>query len=233
MNDMIQAIQPKSDQINADDLIGREMDITVTGVAIDSGLDQPVSISFAESDKVYRPCKSMSRVLVAVWGPDAKAYVGKSMTLYRDPDVKWGGMAVGGIRIRAMSDMEGGKPVVMALTATKGARKPYTVKPMIAQSNPIWAAARAAARNGTESFREWFRANPGKRDATKPIIDDLKRIATEADAAAVPQDDDPFGLPPIDADTGEVTEPGPSEAEIAAAMEEARREAEERDGGAA
>jgi hypothetical protein len=222
MNDMIQAIQPKSDQINADDLIGREMDITVTGVQIDSGQDQPVSISFAESDKVYRPCKSMSRVLVAVWGPDAKAYVGKSMTLYRDPDVKWGGMAVGGIRIRAMSDMEGGKPVVMALTATKGARKPYTVKPMIAQSNPILAAARAAARNGTESFREWFRANPGKRDATKPILDELKALAADADAAV---SDDPFGLPPID--------PTPTEAEIAAAMEEARREAEERDGGAA
>ena len=221
MNDMIQAIQPKSDQINADDLIGREMDITVTGVQIDSGQDQPVSISFAESDKVYRPCKSMSRVLVAVWGPDAKAYVGKSMTLYRDPDVKWGGMAVGGIRIRAMSDMEGGKPVVMALTATKGARKPYTVKPMIAQSNPILAAARAAARNGTESFREWFRANPGKRDATKPILDELKALAADADAAV---SDDPFGLPPID--------PAPTEAEIAAAMEEARREAEERDGGA-
>jgi hypothetical protein len=222
MNDMIQAIQPKSDQINADDLIGREMDITVTGVQIDSGQDQPVSISFAESDKVYRPCKSMSRVLVAVWGPDAKAYVGKSMTLYRDPDVKWGGMAVGGIRIRAMSDMEGGKPVVMALTATKGARKPYTVKPMIAQSNPILAAARAAARNGTESFREWFRANPGKRDATKPILDELKALAADADAAV---SDDPFGLPPID--------PTPTEAEIAAAMEEARREVEERDGGAA
>jgi hypothetical protein len=37
----------------------------------------------------------------------------------------------------------------------------------------------------------------------------------------------------IDADTGEVSDPTPTEAEIAAAMEEARREAEERDGGAA
>jgi hypothetical protein len=41
----------------------------------------------------------MRRVLVAMWGAEASAYVGRSLTLFRDPDVKFGGMETGGIRI--------------------------------------------------------------------------------------------------------------------------------------
>jgi hypothetical protein len=126
---MADVITPKSDQINADDLIGRDMTITIRDVQIRGGQEQPVSILFEGSDKAFRPCKSMSRVLVAIWGADARQYIGRSLTLYRDPSVKWGGMEVGGIRISHMSDME--KPHTMALTATKGSRKPYTVKPLV------------------------------------------------------------------------------------------------------
>lgn len=135
MNDMSQVIVPKSDQINADDLIAGPITITVEAVQIKGGQEQPVSIFFTGSDKAFRPCKSMSRVLVAAWGPDANAYVGRSMTLYRDPEVKWGGMAVGGIRISHLSHIE--RDMVMALTATKGSRKPYQVKPLKAQVQQI------------------------------------------------------------------------------------------------
>ena len=128
MNDMTSVIVPKSDQINADDLIGGTMTITINEVRIKGGQEQPVSIYFAGSDKAFRPCKSMSRVLVAAWGPDAKKYVGRSLTLYRDPKVKWAGMEVGGIRISHMSDLE--RPMTMVLTMTKGSRAPYVVKPL-------------------------------------------------------------------------------------------------------
>jgi len=128
---MLATIVPKSDQINADDLIGQSLTITVNEVKFSGGQEQPVSMYFDGSGKAFRPCKSMCRVLVAIWGPDAKEYVGRSMTLYRDPSVKWGGMEVGGIRISHMTHMEA--PVTMALTATKGARKPYTVRPLVAE----------------------------------------------------------------------------------------------------
>lgn len=128
MNDMSAAIEPKSDQINADDLISGPMTVTIQGVAIKAGTEQPVSIDIGVPGKVYRPCKSMSRCLVAAWGADAKAYTGRSLTLYRDPKVKWGGMEVGGIRISHMSDID--KPMVLALTETRANRKPYTVKPL-------------------------------------------------------------------------------------------------------
>lgn len=130
MNDMSSAIIPKSDQINADDLIGGDMTIRIREVQIKGGQEQPVSIYFDGSDKAFRPCKSMSRVLVATWGPDAKQYIGRSLTLYLDPTVKWGGMDVGGIRISHMSDLDAA--MTMALTATKGSRKPYTVRPLAA-----------------------------------------------------------------------------------------------------
>ena len=129
MNDMRATIIAKSDQLNSDDLIGgRALTITVTRVEITMA-EQPVSIYFEGDDgKPYKPGKSMRRVLVNVWGPDANAYVGRSMTLYRDDHVKFGGLEVGGIRISHMSHMNG--EMTMALTATRAVRKPFTVKPL-------------------------------------------------------------------------------------------------------
>jgi len=70
---------------------------------------------------------------VQLWGRDGKEYIGRSMTLYRDPDVKFGGIAVGGIRIGQMSNLE--KEVTLVLTASKTSRKPFVVKPLKAESN--------------------------------------------------------------------------------------------------
>src|SRR5688572_4286043 len=123
---MLQTIVPKSDQLNADDLIGQSLTIKVSDVRFKNGDDQPVSIHFeGDNGKPYKPCKSMRRVLVHAWGADAKNYVGRSMCLCRDPKVQWGGQAVGGIRITHLSDID--EPLTMALTATRGSRKPYTV----------------------------------------------------------------------------------------------------------
>jgi hypothetical protein len=132
MNDMSLVIIPKSDQISADDLIAGPKTITITEVDIRPGTEQPVSIRFEGDDgRPWKPCTSMSRVLVSAWGPDAKNYVGRSVTLYRDPKVKWGGMEVGGIRVSNMSHIE--RDLVISLTATKGKRAPYMVKPLQVQ----------------------------------------------------------------------------------------------------
>lgn len=142
MNDMSGVIEPKSDQLNADDMISGPMTVTIRDVKITPGTEQPVSIILSETDKFYRPCKSMSRVLVGAWGADAKAYLGRALTLYRDPEVKWGGMAVGGIRISHMSHIDGAK--VMVLTATKGSRKPHKVMPLVLEPSKDDAATKWA-----------------------------------------------------------------------------------------
>jgi len=123
MNDMTTVIQPKSDQLNADSLQAGPMNIEITKVAINPGGEQPITVSYRGDDgKPWKPCKSMARVLVAAWGPDASKYVGRSVTLFKDPTVTWGGMAVGGIRVSHMSDLDG--PLTLALTATRGNKKP-------------------------------------------------------------------------------------------------------------
>ncbi len=130
MNDMSSVITPKSDQLNSDSLLAGPRTITISRVEIRPGTEQPISIFYTNDEgRPYKCCKSMARVMVHIWGPDSAQYVGKSMTLYCDPKVKWGGMAVGGIRISHMSHINA--PVTMALTETKGNKKPFTVQPLV------------------------------------------------------------------------------------------------------
>jgi hypothetical protein len=117
---------PKSDQINADDLIGGAMTIHVTAVTRGDG-EQPISIHYeGDNKRPYKPCKSMRRVLIHAWGDDGRQWAGKSMTLYCDPEVKFGGVKVGGIRISHLSDIERGMDI--ALTSTRGKRTPYRIE---------------------------------------------------------------------------------------------------------
>jgi hypothetical protein len=135
MGDMLRVIEPKSDQINYEDMLAGPITITITGVSVKQGAEQPVSVSFEGSGKVYRPCKSMSKVMVKVWGSDSKAFVGHSMTLYGDPKVKWGGMEVGGIRISHMTGLS--SPMALALAETKTKRLIHQVQPLkVAKPEP-------------------------------------------------------------------------------------------------
>lgn len=144
--DMRDAIIPKSDQLNADDLIAGELTIRITGVEVKGGQEQPVSIHFeGDNGKPYKACKSMCRVMVTAWGADSSKYVGRSMTLYRDPKVKWGGMEVGGIRISHMSHID--SALTMALTMTRANKKPYTVRPLKSQSGDEGEKGTAAAQD--------------------------------------------------------------------------------------
>lgn len=194
MNDMTMTVVPKSDQINADDLIGGPRTITITRVQIGDSAEQPVSVFFeGDGGKPYRPCKQMRRVMIYCWGSDAKVYAGRRMTLYRDPTVKYGGFEVGGIRISHMSDIE--RETVMALTVTKAQRRPFTVKPLAVEAprqdratattetlvSAVNTAPDLAALLGNEDFdkrRLWLRAN------RKELSDRLEAAIAEAQARA-------------------------------------------------
>lgn len=136
MTDLTNTIEAKSDQLGADDLMSGPRNIKITKVSADTGSsEQPIVINFeGDNRKPWKPCKSMRRLLVAIWGPNGNEYVGRSVTLYRDPTVKWGGMEVGGIRISHMSHID--KAVTIALTATRGNKKPTTVQPLVARDTP-------------------------------------------------------------------------------------------------
>ena len=131
MIDISKTTAPKTDQLNYDDIPNRKaITIKVTKVSGCEDSQQPIAINFeGDNGKPYKPCKSMRRVLVHCWESDGTKYIGRSMTLYGDPTVMFGGIAVGGIRISHLSNID--KDVTMALTASKASRKPYTVKPLV------------------------------------------------------------------------------------------------------
>ncbi len=165
MTDLSTTIDPKSDQLNSDDLIAGPRTITVTRVVGNSGKDQPVSIFFeGDRGKPYMPCKSMRRVLVHLWGKDGSSYAGKSMTLYRDPSVKFGGIEVGGIRISHMSHIEA--DVSLMLTSTRGKRDPYSVRKLVAQ---------ATNNEGIEAVRAIQSATSlAELEALTPVITSIR-----------------------------------------------------------
>jgi hypothetical protein len=126
--DLSQSIEPNSSQVNADDLIASDRTVTITGVEAGSA-EQPVFVHLQEiPDRTWRPSKSMRRVLVAAWGPEASNYVGRRVTLYRNPEIMFGREKVGGIEVSHLSHIA--KPLTVALTATRGKRKNFTVNPL-------------------------------------------------------------------------------------------------------
>lgn len=129
--DMSRFVEAKSDQLNADDLIGAPRTITVRKVTGNDG-DQPVSIFYeGDNNKPFKPCKTMRRVLLGVWGRNAADYVGRSMTLYRDDAVTFGGLNVGGIRISHMSHID--KKMVVVVMKTKGKKAGIEINPLVAE----------------------------------------------------------------------------------------------------
>jgi hypothetical protein len=184
MGDMRDVIIPKSDQLNSDDLIAGPMTVKIAGVTIRGGQEQPISIAFeGDNGKPFKPCKSMCRVLVQAWGPDSAKYAGRSVTLYRDPTVKWGGMEVGGIRISHMSDIE--KPLTMALTATRGNKKPFTVRPLETDESADWDALLEAAADAEALKTTWARIPKSEQSKYLAAKDKRKAALTQPAGAQI------------------------------------------------
>ncbi|RDI13487.1 hypothetical protein DEU38_13462 [Rhodococcus sp. AG1013] len=126
--DLTESIAPRSDQLNAEDLLSGPRTVTVEKVTKGSA-EQPVNVHLVEfPGRPFRPSKTVRRILVAAWGAEASAYVGRRMSLYRDPAVRFGGQDVGGIRVSHLSHID--KRLTLALTVTRGKRAPYIVEPM-------------------------------------------------------------------------------------------------------
>ena len=184
MTDLTGTIVPKSDQMNSDDLISGPRTIRISKVSADTGsAEQPILIHYdGDQGKPYKPCKIMRRVMVAIWGADGAAYAGRSMTLYRDPTVKWGGLEVGGIRISHMSDMEAA--VTIALTMTKQSRKPYTVKPLVVDPIAEYGRDLATALKTPATANDWWHETETRRVALNIPADRLAKMQAAVDACA-------------------------------------------------
>jgi hypothetical protein len=126
--DIRESITPKSDQLNADDLLAGTVTVTISEVTKGTA-EQPVNVNLVEfPGRAYRPSKSMRRVLIAAWGSEADVWAGHTLILFCNPEITFGKDKVGGIQIASMSHID--KPLTLALTATRGKRKTFTVQPL-------------------------------------------------------------------------------------------------------
>lgn len=177
-------IVPKSDQLNAEQLLAGPMTITVTEVRRGDA-DQPVVIHYHGDDgRPYKPCKSMRKVLIFAWGEDGTQWAGRAMTLYNNPAVKWGGVAVGGVRISHLSHIE--RDLVLQLTATKGKKEPQRIERLV-QADPHAQARqqlKTAAAQGLSALETAWKAI-GK-PAQKALAGELPALKEAARAAEAP-----------------------------------------------
>lgn len=207
-------IIPKSDQLNADQLIGGPMTITVTNVRRGSGDDQPVVVHYdGEAGRPFKPCLTMRKVLIFAWGEDGSQWQGRMLTLYNKRDVKWGGVEVGGIRISHMSHVPA--DVKLSLAVTRGKKEPIIIKRLDASDKNVQARAALdkAALGGMESLKSAWAALPASQRASiggkEGCPAALKAVALAKDAEraqALVQDDPAPVSEDIDTETGEVTQ---------------------------
>ena len=175
--------EPRSDQWNAEDFIGGPRVFTVAGVKTGTA-EQKYDIELVEGEgRVWRPPLTMLRVLLAAWGDEASAWIGRRVELFQDPTVRFGKDAVGGIRIAALSHLDA--PLNLKLTATRGKRVAYAVQPLKEAPKPVAPA---------EPARDWR----GEADALKGRTDELRALYMDAQAAGA----DPETLAHIKAAAG-------------------------------
>lgn len=203
--DVSKAIEPKSDQQNADDYLSGPQTVKIVSVDVNSTSEQPVHIHLeGKKGKPWKPSKTALRCLAMIWGPDASKWVGLSLTLYNDPEVTWGGMKVGGIRVSHMEGLT--QPRTLMLTKTRGKKGATVIKPLEvkaeparvrspeaapeaqeqtvpdAATNPLFQDARDNAELGTAAMRAWWQTKTkAEQKQLGEILAELQEIAAKAD----------------------------------------------------
>lgn len=186
--DMTESIAPKSDQLDAVDLLSGPRTFTIEKVSKNNP-EQPFNFHLAEFPRVWRPGKSMRRIIVAAWGSDTTKYAGHRVTLFCDPSVQFGGELVGGTRISHMSGLD--KPLKVPLLIKRGKSSMFTVQPL-PDAAPVpkrdFLAEAAMAGGDVELLRALWTAAQAS-GAPQAHLNTIKALATPTAPADVPDED--------------------------------------------
>lgn len=174
--DLTKALAPKSDQIDAADLIGSPPQVFTIISVSENGSEladqQPVNIRLEETKKLYRPSKGMLRVLADNWGKEVAAWAGRKVELYGEPEVYFGREKRGGTRISRLSHIKSPKTT---LVNPRGGKDAYwTVKPLPADT-PAPPAIDAATQARIDALiAEYEGADADRQDAIKAEVTNLR-----------------------------------------------------------
>ena len=168
MMDISEYLAANSNQLNYDEFLAGPKTVTVSEVKKGSA-EQPVEVHLVEfPGKPFKPAKTVRRLLAKVWGTDASQWAGRRLTIYGDPEVRYGGKSVGGLRVSHVSHID--KPVEVLLTESRGKKRAHTVHPLVeAAQSPYapsqdWLALMASASTGDEKNAIWQQATEDGAD---------------------------------------------------------------------
>lgn len=167
--DIANSLAPRSDQVNADDLVAGPMTVTIRKV-VGGKAEQPFDFLLEETDRAYRPAVTMRRLIAAAWGTNGDEYVGRRLTIYRDPDVMFGKDKVGGIRISHMSHID--KRLEIKLQTTRGKRSLFVVEPLTMPTPPTESAIACATDTG--QLKAWWREFANLRPVIEARVNEIK-----------------------------------------------------------
>ena len=166
--DFMGSLKAKSDQLNADDLIGGPIVAQITEARRGSS-DQPLILCVSGGHQPWKPSKTSRRLLAACTGSThTKAIVGRWIGLFRDPDVLWAGRPVGGIRFNGMSGIQ--RPVTVALAVKRGHKAPHRVEPIEPPASATPVELATVLRNADASIEQ---ADAWAASKGKPLMSGL------------------------------------------------------------
>ncbi len=199
MTDIVKFCEPKSDQLNNVDLIAGNRIIKITKVKVTATGTQDCIVSYeGDNGKPWKPCKTTARIMLESYGSDIQKWVGKSLELFRDPEVVFGGKKEGGIRITAMSDIPADFETVIRIS--RGSTKVVKIRKLTVTSAPaaapvdaaLLASGLEAAGQGVAAYTAWLTALTAEVKAIiKPYHAEWSKIAKASDAAKVTEDEIP------------------------------------------
>lgn len=105
--DLSESFAPDSEQLTYAEIGDRVITVTVERVVPRGDKPKDPAIHLAEfPGKPLLPGKNVGSLLRKAWGLDGKAWVGRRMTLYGDPDVFFGKEKTGGVRVSHVSHID-------------------------------------------------------------------------------------------------------------------------------
>ena len=201
MVDISQYTYSKGKQTNADDLVAAPRTVVVTDVVLTGDEKQPLAVRYeGDEGKPFLPCLTMRKMIAAIWGKESDAWIGQSLTLFRDPSIKFGPDTPGGVRISHMSGID--KTISVQLLEKRGKRRTYTIVPLVVekvkqQDKPapqpepnapdidkeaLFSDARENAALGKDGMRKWYVTKSKPEQAMlKEILEELQATAAKAD----------------------------------------------------
>lgn len=153
--DLTESFPSDSEQLTFADIGKRSLTVTVAKVVPRGDRPKDPAVHLAEyPGKPLLPGKNVGSLLREAWGTDGKAWVGRSMTIYGDPEVFFGKDKTGGVRVSHVSHIDA--PVSVARRG-KGARGQITVEPLVVTAASLELEELRAAWKHTDDADEKVR----------------------------------------------------------------------------